>query len=120
MARSNFGSRMTREPKRTFSRESSCWWNSSRSCRIGSQLLNRAQKVGLADFHSALAQQRIHHAFVEIEIGQHEIRQIGQRSELPGAIGKLDFNGAPCIAVDLGRRHRLEKVHSLRNPLLEL
>src|ERR1700736_4673135 len=110
---------MTREPKRTCSRESSCWWNSSRSRSIGSQLLNRAQKVGLADFHSALAQQRVHHTFVEIEIGQDEIRQIGQRSELPGAVGKLNFDGAPCIPVDLDRSHRLEKILSLGDPLLE-
>jgi len=64
-----------------------------KSLREHDGLLNCAQKVALADFHAALAQQRIHDAFVKVEVRQCEIGDVGKRRELPTTVGKFDFDG---------------------------
>src|SRR5882757_2765713 len=126
-ARSSSASRTTRAPKRISSRESRCWSNSwlesrraARRATTRRQLLNRAQKIAFAYFHAALAQQRVHHAFMEVEIRQHEIREVGNSRELPSTIGKLNFDGAALGAIDLIGAHGLEKIERLRNTLFEL
>ena len=56
------------------------------------------EKIALADFHAALAQQGVDHAGMKVKIRQHEIVEVADGREFPRAIGKLDFDGAAFIA----------------------
>ena len=51
--------------------------------------MDGAQEIALAEFDPILAQQRIDHAFVKIEVRQHEIRKVGNGREFPGAVGEF-------------------------------
>ncbi len=88
-------------------------------CQVRQAATDGAQKIALADFDAALAQQGIDHAGVKIEIRQHEIGHVAERGEFPGAIRKLDFDRAGFIAGHLRRGDGLEKIHGFGNARLE-
>src|SRR5258708_29614610 len=140
---------MTRAPKRNCSPASNSWSNNSPSAAAAaaagervprrrplagrplaerplaeqpliSRLLNRSEKIALADFDAALAQQCVDHADMEVEIRQHEVVQVCDTGEFPRAARELEFDAAAFGVFELGRGDRLEKIQSLGNSRLQI
>src|SRR5580700_7261286 len=107
-----------RAPRRSCSRASSCWSSYWPSGPHPPRLLDGAQEIPLADFHAALAQQCIDHAVVEIEVWQHEVGQIPDAGELPGAVWELDFDIAALGVLQLRRIDGLHEIQGFRDACL--